>query len=405
MKQVFKNLTVWVVALGYFVDIFDITLFGMLRVQSLKDLGYQGDDLLILGQKLLNIQMAGMLLGGVIFGILGDKKGRLGSLFASIILYSIGNLANAFVTDITSYSICRFLAGIGLAGELGLGVTLVVEILPKEARGLGTAFIATIGVLGAVVAGLVVEFVPWRQCYIAGGVMGLLLLFLRVQVKESSMFKNLHSNESITKGSLTHLFFSSKDKLSRFLKCILVGVPIWFVAGIVMALSPELAAGLGVSEPVLASRSIAISYLGLALGDFLSGVLSQVYKSRKKVLLGFEVFTILSLGFMFLFSNGKSDTYFYVICFLVGVGAGFWALFVTVSSEQFGTNLRATVTTMVPNIVRGSLILMNLYHSYLRTSYGFMHATIITGVTVFFFCIIATLLLNETYGKDLNYYE
>lgn len=404
MLSVFKNLTVWVVALGYFVDIFDITLFGMLRVQSLKDLGFSGDELLTKGQLLLNVQMFGMLVGGFLFGILGDKNGRLVSLFASIILYSIGNLANAFVTDINGYIFCRFLSGVGLAGELGLGVTLVVEILHKDVRGMGTAFIATIGVLGAVVAGFLVEMFSWRMCYVIGGSMGLLLLFLRISVRESGMFQAVNTNENITKGSL-QLLFSSREKIRRYVLCILVGMPIWYVAGIVMTLSPELAILLGVGEPILASRSIAISYLGLAVGDFLSGTLSQYFKSRKKVLLGFELFTIVSLVGLFVLSKGQSAFIFYVLCFIVGIGAGFWALFVTVCSEQFGTNLRATVTTTVPNLVRSSLIPMTLYLNFWRSTFDFFTATIITGVSVFFVCLLSTIYLRETFAKDLNYTE
>lgn len=404
MFKVLKNLTVWVVALGYFVDIFDITLFGMVRIQSLKDLNLSGEELLTTGQLLINVQMLGMLVGGFLFGILGDKKGRMGSLLASIVLYSIGNLANAFVTDINQYVLCRFISGVGLAGELGLGVTLVVEILHKDVRGLGPAIVASVGVLGAVLAGVLVEYLPWRVCYIIGGSMGLLLLLLRISIKESEMFHSIKNQEHISKGSLK-LLFSSKDRIKKFILCILVGVPIWFVAGVIMTLSPELAVTLGVTTPILASRSIAVSYLGLAVGDLLSGLLSQYFKSRKKVLLGFETFTIIAITCMFFSSEGKSDIYFYSLCFVVGVGAGFWALFVTVSAEQFGTNLRATVTTTVPNLVRASLILMNLLLIFLRNYFDFLTATIITGISVFSLCIFATLVLKDTYSKNLDYNE
>ena len=404
MLAAFKSLTVWVVALGYFVDIFDITLFGMVRVQSLQELGFQGDELLTKGQLLLNAQMFGMLVGGFLFGVLGDKKGRLGSLFASIILYSLGNLANAFVTSIDEYMFYRFIAGVGLAGELGLGVTLVVEILPKEVRGMGAAFVATVGVLGAVLAGFLVEMVSWRTCYIIGGSMGLVLLILRISVKESSLFHDMKNRTQIVKGSLA-LLFSSRDKVKRYLLCILVGMPIWYVAGIIMTLSPELAQTLGVSNPVLASRAIAISYLGLAIGDFLSGMLSQILRSRIKVLFLFEVFTIIGILILLLTSKGRSDYYYYTICFFIGIGAGLWALFVTVSAEQFGTNLRATVTTTVPNLVRASLIPMNFYLLFLRQHMGFLSATIITGISVFSLCILATYLLEETFSKDLDYME
>jgi len=386
------------------VDIFDITLFAMLRIESLRSLGVAQDQILSVGQLLFNFQMAGMLVGGLFFGILGDKSGRLRSLFASIILYSVGNLANAFVTTIPEYALCRFISGVGLAGELGLGITLVAEILPKETRGIGTAMVATVGVLGAVVAGLFVEVLSWRQCYIVGGSMGILLLFLRLKVLESGMYEKLKEQTSVARGSVL-LLFKSRQRISLYILCVLVGLPIWYVAGIVMALSPEIANELGVTDPVLSSRSIAISYIGLAVGDLSSGLLSQLLKSRKKVLYLFEAMTILFLIILFQTSGGRNSSYFYILCFLIGVGAGFWALFITISAEQFGTNLRATVATTVPNLVRASLILMSILLLYLKPQVGLLQSAYIVGIVVFSLSLLATYFIKETFGKDLNYLE
>lgn len=404
LKATLLNASVIVVSLGYFVDIFDLTLFGMLRVQSLKDLGLEGDALITTGQFLINVQMVGMLLGGIFWGVLGDKKGRLSTLFASIILYSVANILNAFIHDIPSYAVLRFLSGVGLAGELGIGVTLVAEILPKESRGLGTALIATIGVFGAVIGGIVVEIFDWRTCYLIGGVLGLCLLFLRFQMRESFLFTQSHAREDSMRGSFFKLF-TNRDRFSRFSKCIGVGIPIWFVAGIVMTFSPEIAKVLGVEGEVTSSRAIAISYLGLSLGDFLSGFISQLLKSRKKVIFLFQLITIIFLTFLFATTKGQNSSYYYFLCFFVGIGAGFWAIFVTIGAEQFGTNMRATVATSIPNFVRASVILLNLALTFFRQSMDLVTATITVGCIAFTISIVSTLLLHESFGKDLNYEE
>lgn len=406
MKELKKILTipVLVVALGYFVDIFDLTLFNMLRVPSLDALGVLKSEQVEIGILLLNSQMFGMLLGGILWGVLGDKKGRLQVLFGSILMYSLANFANAFVTNIPTYAILRFVSGVGLAGELGAGITLIAEILPKEKRGLGTTLVATIGVLGATLGGLVVEYFDWRVCFAVGGVLGFALLFLRVKVHESGMFEKTKHDEKVNWGQFSSLF-TSQERFKKFLKCILIGVPIWFIAGLVMAFSPELAQEMGVLDPIFASKTISISYLGLAFGDLFSGMLSQKLQSRKKSLQIFMLVSIFFLLMLFNTSGGRGQTYYYTLCFLIGVGAGFWAVFVTVAAEQFGTNIRATVATTVPNFVRGAVIPMTLTFKLLKNHFSIQHSMMMVGFVVFGIAILSSILLPETFHKDLDYLE
>lgn len=403
-RAVLFNLTVIVVALGYFVDIFDLTLFNMVRRQSLMDIGIPEAELVSKGLFLLNTQMIGMLVGGILWGQLGDRKGRMSSLFASIILYSIANILNAFVQNFEQYVILRFIAGVGLAGELGVGITLVAELLPKDKRGLGTAFVATIGVLGACLGGFFVETFTWKVCYAIGGCMGILLLLLRVSVKESELFKQIHTQENIRKGNFFDLF-KKKECAKKFVTCTLIGVPIWYVAGILMPFAPELGVNLGVTDPLLSSRAIAISYLGLAVGDFLSGLSSQIFQSRKKALYLFQCLCLSLVLILFFTVGGKGQVYFYTLAFLIGVGAGFWALFVTIAAENFGTNLRSTAATSIPNFVRASVFPMSLLLAPLRAQMEYWQATLAVGVVVFAIAITATHFLRETFAESLEYLE
>jgi len=390
-----------VAALGYFVDIYDLILFSIVRVPSLKSFGFQGDELLSTGVMLLNMQMAGMLIGGIIWGILGDKRGRISVLFGSIILYSVANILNGMVQDVTQYAVLRVIAGIGLAGELGAGITLVSEVMGKESRGYGTTIVASIGILGAVVAVFVADLFEWRTAYYVGGVLGLLLLILRLSVYESGMFKSIQ-NENIGKGQFQHLF-TNWSRFTKYIKCILIGAPLWFVVGVLMTFSDAFAKSLGV-EGVTPAKSVMFCYIGLALGDLLSGYLSQIFKTRKKIIFIFILLTNI-LIVLYLFYNHFGSFYFYTICLLLGVTCGYWAVFVTNASEQFGTNLRATVTTTVPNFVRGSVVPLTLLFQYLKTPAGVIYsAAIVAGISLIF-AYISAARLEETYGKDLDYIE
>ncbi|MGZ3768472.1 MAG: MFS transporter [Bdellovibrio sp.] len=404
-KLTWINASVIVVALGYFVDIFDLTLFNMVRVNSLKSLGVAEKDLVDMGVLLLNSQMAGMLLGGLFWGVFGDRKGRLSVLFGSIILYSVANILNAFVQNIPQYIILRFISGLGLAGELGAGITLIAEILPKEIRGMGTALVAGIGVFGAVLGGIIVELTPWRGTYIIGGLLGLALILLRMKVIDSDLFLQKKKNHSTAEwGSIKYLF-SDFNRVKKFFYCIGIGVPIWFVAGLLMTFSPELAKAMGVTDPIVASRTIAISYLGLGIGDFISGYFSQFLKSRKKAIQLFKASCFAVVCLILFSTSGKGEGYYYSLCFLAGLAAGYWALFVTTAAEQFGTNIRATVATSVPNFVRGSVIPMTLFFKALKGNLGIMPAMTIVGIAAFAIGSISSYLIPESFHKDLDYIE
>lgn len=401
IKSLF-NTTVLVSALGYFVDIYDLILFGIVRVSSLKELGVPSDQLIHVGVLLLNMQMAGMLLGGILWGIIGDKKGRLSVLFGSILLYSAANFGNAFVSSTEMYAVLRFIAGVGLAGELGAAITLVSEVMTKETRGYGTALVATIGVTGAIFAAIVGELFTWHTAYIIGGILGFVLLVMRMKMFESGMFEGLKKS-SVSKGKFLSLF-SSWDRLKRYVNCILIGLPIWFVVGVLITFSPEFAKMLGYTDPIVAGRSIMFTYTGLIFGDFLSGFISQYLKSRKKVVLYFLTATFIFI-LVYLFLPGKSAAYFYTLCILLGFAIGYWAVFVTIASEQFGTNLRATVTTTVPNFVRGAVILLTMAFEYLRPSMGMVYGALTVGVISIAIALFSLYHMHETFGRDLDFLE
>jgi len=401
IKKIFTT-SVVVSALGYFVDIYDLILFGIVRVPSLTQLGYGGDELIQNGIFLLNTQMAGMLLGGIIWGILGDKKGRISVLFGSIFLYSIANIANAFVNDITSYALCRLFAGIGLAGELGAAVTLISEVLPKEVRGYGTAVVASLGVSGAIAAAIVGDLFDWKTAYVIGGVLGLALLLMRIKMFESGIYESIKNSE-ISKGNFLKIF-TNKNRFLRYLNCILIGLPIWFVVGVLVTFSPEFGKVLGVTEPISAGKAIMFTYIGLIFGDFTSGFLSQYFKSRKKIIAVYIGFTFVFI-LVYLFSRNISLEMFYTICVLLGLAIGYWAVFVTIAAENFGTNLRSTVTTTVPNFIRGSVVPITLLFAFLRDSMGMIYAALLVGVLTIIISAISLYHLEETFGKDLNFVE
>ncbi len=391
-----------VAALGYFVDVFDLLLFSIVRVRSLESLGYSGEELLDHGVFLLNMQMGGMLIGGIFWGVLGDRIGRVKVLFGSIITYSIANILNAYVQGIDSYAALRFISGIGLAGELGAGITLVSELVDKSKRGLATTFVATVGVSGAVVASIVTQLIDWRTAYLIGGGLGLLLLFLRVGVHESGVFHTATQDSSLSKGDLRLLL--TPRRLGRFLSCIVIGLPIWFIIGIIVTFAPEIGKGLQVETPLVASSAVLFSYIGLTTGDLLSGLLSQYLRSRRKALLGFIVFGFA--GTLVLLSQARVSTdFYYIMCGLLGLSAGYWAMFVTVAAEQFGTNLRATVTTMTPNLVRGAVVPMTLVFAWLKPSVGVVQSAALVGVGVFVASLIALYCMRETFHQDIGFVE
>lgn len=390
-------------ALGYFVDIYDLTLFSIVRVPSLKALGLSGDELLTKGVTLINLQMFGMFVGGLLWGILGDKRGRISVLFGSIALYSIANILNGMVTDVTQYGILRFLAGVGLAGELGAAITLVAESLPREIRGLGTTVVASVGICGAVFGGAISESFSWRACYAIGGALGILLLVLRIRLRESGLFSSVRSDANVARGDLGMLFGNAK-RLWKYVLCILVGVPLWYAVGVLMTFAPELGRALGVTGPVTGAKSILFGYAGIVLGDVFAGVFSQCLGSRKRAI---AVFLVVTSFFTAVYgrATGVSPEVFYAICFLLGLGTGYWALFCTVAAEQFGTNLRATVTISTPNFVRGAVVPLTLGFRALTPSLGLVPSAMSIGAFCLVVAFFALSRLEETFSKDLDYLE
>jgi putative MFS transporter len=395
-------LTVLVAALGYFVDIYDLLLFLVVRRASLLGLGVPADQLLEKGVLLFNCQMAGMLIGGIVWGILGDKRGRLSVLFGSIILYSLANIANGLVRDLTGYEVVRFIAGFGLAGELGAGITLVSEVMSRHGRGYGTSIVAAVGICGAVVGALVGDRVSWRTAYFIGGGLGLALLVLRLGVMESRLFRQA-LQKSARRGTIAALF-SPPSRLRRYLSVIAVGLPIWFVVGVLVGLAPELGRAMGMTTPPATSRAVLFCYAGLAVGDLASGVASQLLRSRKKIVAAFIAATALMMVIYFTV-GGRSLVTFYAACAGLGLATGYWAVFVTVASEQFGTNLRATATTTAPNFVRGAVVPITSGFLALKPHLGLLPAAAAVGGVTLAIALLALAGLEETFGKDLDYLE
>jgi MFS transporter, putative metabolite:H+ symporter len=401
LKPLF-SIPVIVAALGYFVDIYDLLLFGIVRVSSLRSLGIDEANMLDQGESLIRWQMAGLLIGGLVWGIMGDKKGRLSVLFGSILLYSVANIANGFVTTVDQYAALRFIAGIGLAGELGAGITLVAEILPIRLRGYGTTLVAAVGLMGAVLANYIASSFDWRIAYFIGGGLGLLLLLARVSIFESGVFLKL-KDKKVQRGNFLQLL-NNKVRLTKFLGCIFIGLPIWFVIGILITFSPEFAKALGIADPVKAGDAIMYSYLGLALGDILTGFISNALRSRKKVIL---LFTTLTIAFMllYLFMPVLTEPFFYTTCFVMGVGIGYWAMFVTIAAEQFGTNLRSTVATTVPNFIRFTVVPLTFMFKFMRDQVGVIYGALAVGLFTIAVAFIALKFIDETYTRDLNFVE
>jgi MFS family permease len=403
------NPAVIVAALGYFVDIYDLLLFTIVREPSLSGLSVNMGDkqsVMMASTQVINWQMWGMLIGGILWGVLGDKKGRLSVLFGSILIYSTANFLTGYVQTVDQYAYARFAAGIGLAGELGAGITLVSELLPKNKRGIGTSLVAGFGLFGAVAAYFTFHYTAdWRLCYKIGGALGLSLLLLRITVAESGMFEQVKS-QAVQRGNIL-MFFTNRNRFRKYILAILIGLPTWYVIGILVNLSNRFATELYGENHIDSGRSIMYAYAAIAIGDILIGFVSQWFQSRKKALYLFYSFAILS-GIFFFGGGVKDDSTLYLACAMLGFSTGFWAIFVTMGAEQFGTNLRATAATTIPNMVRGSLPLMNLlFVSLFQNSWhlSLVQSAIWTGVIVMSITLVGAYFSEETFDKDLNYLE
>jgi MFS family permease len=392
---------VLVASLGYFVDIYDLLVFLIVRLKSLKEIGISDKDMLSKGQLIINVQMAGLLLGGIVWGIIGDKLGRIKVLFGSILLYSIANFANGFVHDINTYAIIRFIAGLGLAGELGAGITLVSETLSKENRGYGTMVVAVIGLLGTTAAFFAAKF-GWRNAYFIGGGLGIVLLLLRIGTFESGMYKNIEQTK-VSKGNF-FMLFNNWGRFKKYLFCILIGAPLWYVVGVFIGFCDQFGKALGAKVLLSPADGVFYSYLGIAIGDIFAGLLAQITKSRKLTMMVFLILSVISVTF-YLSAKGITSEQFKWLAFFMGFSVGYWATFVTIASEQFGTNIRSTVTTTVPNFVRGSLIPITLGFNVLVGHYGIINSGYIMMGILTVIALFSLSQLKETFGKDLDYLE
>lgn len=390
-----------VASLGYFVDIYDLVIFSIVRVRSLQDIGVTAANIEADGVYIINMQMFGLLLGGILWGIIGDKLGRIKVLFGSIFLYSIANFVNGMIHDVNSYAVIRLIAGIGLAGELGAGITLVSETLSKERRGYGTTIVAMIGLLGAVAAAYVGKY-DWRTSYYVGGGLGILLLLLRMGTFESGMFNNI-ADKDISKGNILMLF-NNRKRFLKYLYCILIGAPLWFVVGILVTKAPEFGVALGATAPLSAGTGIMYTYVGISVGGVFAGLLAQVSKSRKSTMNMFLLLSAISVMF-YLSAKGITPNQFIWLCLFMGFAVGYWATFVTIASEQFGTNIRSTVTTTVPNFVRGSLIPINFAFTFLMGHFGRINAGYMMMILLTLISLGALSQLEESFDKDLDYIE
>lgn len=400
------SMPVFVAALGYFVDVYDLLLFTIVRQTSVMSIGSTAETVIVDSAHIINWQMSGLLIGGILWGVLGDKKGRLKVLFGSILLYSVANILTSFVQSVDQYAYCRFVGGIGLAGELGAGITLVSEMLPKNKRGIGTSMVAGIGLSGAVFAYFTFKYTnDWRLCYQIGGVLGFFLLILRVKVAESFMFESVKLSK-LQKGNF-FMFFQNKKRFIKYITAILIGLPTWFVIGVLINYSNKFASSLYGINLIDSGRSIMLAYIGIASGDLLIGYVSQYFKSRKKALMLFYILSIIGM-ILFFSPFNNNDSRMYLICAFLGFSTGYWAIFNQMAAEQFGTNLRATAATTIPNMVRGALPLINfLFLDILQKKLGWdiLQSGMFTGAIVMVITLIAYFFTEETYHKDLDYME
>ncbi len=404
-SPIFKSKVVWVAALGYFVDLYDLVLFGVVRVQSLKSLNLSQEEVFTVGSRLLNLQMVGMLVGGLVWGIIADKKGRRFALYGSIFVYSLANLLNAFVVNVPQYEVLRFISGFGLAGELGAAITLVSEALPSKQRGWGATLVAVVGFFGAVTATIVSQYLSWQHLYLSGGILGFLLLFIRLSVAESALFSKARIEVSKKNLGSLWMLVSSGKRMRLFTMAVLAGVPIWFVAGVLAYFSPELARALDIQGEVLTGPNIMMGYMGSIIGDVCCGWLSQHWQSRKKAVIVFLAFGAFAALAHPLWVRGGSPEWFYINRGIIGFANGYVAVLIMWIAELFGTNLRGTVTTWVPNLYRASVVPLLFAWGYLKPHWDWVGSCTIIGSVVFATAMICTFLLPETFHRDLNFNE
>jgi hypothetical protein len=247
------------------------------------------------------------------------------------------------------------------------------------------------------------ELFDWRTCYYIGGALGLTLLLLRMQVKESVLFKQV-KQAGVKRGDFL-MFFNNKERALLYLRCIMIGIPAWYIIGVLVTFSDQFGKEFGI-EGIDPGKAIMYQYMAIAFGDLTAGLLSKLLNSRKKALFVFYGITTLFLGLYFGLRGGGSAQNMYWLCAGLGFGTGFSVIYITMSAEQFGTNLRATAAVTIPNMVRGALPLIIILFKGMRNWTGsYVTGAVLTGALLMLIAVYAAIGIRETYNKELDFVE
>jgi MFS transporter, putative metabolite:H+ symporter len=388
--------SLFLIGCGYFIDIFDLVLFSTLRISSFEELKIT--DPTYWTVVFFNLQMTGILVGGIFWGKMADIKGRSWSFMGTILVFSIANIINGLTSSLTVYGICRFIAGFGLAGEMGSGIALICEKVPDEKRSLYLGFVSSLGCIGAVLSGWLGDIVYWRYLFIGSGFAGILLTLLRKNLLEPDLFRKT-ATLNIPRGQWKTLFQSPPD-LIRFILLIFLGIPMWYIIGILWSFSTEMTSTIGLNI-FTSGQAILWGYVGVWMGDMLMPFVSQFLKSR--------IFTIqiclimMLLGVIYLFQfQPHSLLSFQLTHIFLGFTIGYWAVYATLCGESFGTNIRALTSTSLPSLIRFSSIPMMIIYQYGRDE-NELNIALGMGLTVLCISMITTYFIKDTFQKDIDF--
>lgn len=393
-------LTVLVVALGYYVDAYDLLVMSAVRKPSLLSLGVPESETLNIGLSLLNYQLVGLMIGGVMWGVIADKYGRKKALFGSILIYSFANIANGYINSVNMYYWLRIIAGFGLAGELGVGISLITENVAKERRTISTAIVSFFGMLGASTGGWFGSIFEWQNCFLIGGFAGLLLLLLRLKVEESVMFNEI-KDKNVSKGNIWMIIKNPKTLLTYFF-CTLAGAASILFIGVFIQSTPEL--GKLFNLNITAGIALIWYYLGASVSEIIAGLLSKLLKERKAPIYIFYAISLLAIT-NFCVNVPNSPYFFYLNCLFLGFGLGWWSQLITLSAELFGINVRATAATSIPTFARAwNIPFSNIFKQNIP-NLGIVNSAFGIGVIVVSLAIISITMVKETFENDANFIE
>lgn len=404
-------LLILVASLGYFVDAYDLIIASVVRSSAIVELGLAQvgtPEHTKYAQLFEYVQSAGILLGGIIFGVYSDKKGRKKALYYSIAIYSIANILNGLLSASvpfvgTVYCILRFICGFALAAELSIGIVMISETMKAKHRGYGTMIVVSFGILGAVLAAVLFEFIGihWQTLYLIGGIAGVLLLIFRFSVKETNPFLDLENQES-ERGSWV-MIFKNRRLLKILFNAILLGFPIYFFISIPIKFATDYGKELGLT--IKGTIPIIVFYIAMSVSDIIANYLCQLFENRKKVLYFYLGLCTISVFLLHFYPPTTPEQYFYLFSPLMGFASGYWALLITFTNEQIGTNIRSTYTTAVPNVVRSLFIPIQLLLTVLQPTFGTSTSVFYIGVLAVILALLGLYSLKETWGKNLKFID